>query len=374
MTRTLTQTPLHDWHTRHGGRMVDFAGWLMPVQYSSIVSEHQATRNGIGLFDVSHMGRIRVRGPQALQYLDGILTRDVQKLRTGHIRYSLVCNPDGGILDDILVYRIEDKSDDHFLLVVNAGNREKIFIWLEQHNTPDFDVEIDEETERTCMISVQGPNSEQLLTSMIDVDLPNNLSDMKYYRCGLGHWKNIPLLVSRTGYTGEDGFELIATADCAQQLWATIFERGHKLSVTAAGLGARDTLRLEAAMPLYGHELSEDINPFQAGLGFAVHLENRKFIGREALLRFANDSAQPKRVGLVLEGRRVPREHYVVHAGDERVGIVTSGTFSPSLETPIAMAYVAPHHAHLGSSLDVDIRGQRASARIVELPFYQRPK
>ena len=374
MTPTLTQTPLHDWHTKHGGRMVDFSGWLMPVQYSSIVSEHQITRNGIGLFDVSHMGRIRVRGRQALQYLNGLLTRDIQKLGPGHIRYSLICNPDGGILDDILVYRVADKSDDHFLLVVNAGNREKIFIWLEQHNSPDFDVEIDEETERTCMISVQGPNSEQLLTSMIDVDLPNNLSDMKYYRCGLGHWKNIPLLVSRTGYTGEDGFELIAAADCAEQLWATIFERGRELSVTVAGLGARDTLRLEAAMPLYGHELSEDINPFQAGLRFAVHLENRKFIGREALLRFANDSAQPKRVGLVLEGRRVPREHYGVHVGDEQVGIVTSGTFSPSLEKPIAMAYVAPHHAHLGSSLEVDIRGQRAGAHIVELPFYQRPK
>ena len=354
--------------------MVDFAGWSMPVHYSSIVAEHRATRSEIGVFDISHMGRFRVSGSDASAYLDSILTRRIVDLRAGRICYSLVCNQDGGILDDILVYCTADERGEYFLLVVNASNREKIFGWMHEH-FQGLQVELDDVTERTAMIAVQGPAATKLI-----VDLAQRTHDgagcaeLKYYRCMHSEMDGVTLLLSRTGYTGEDGFELILPSDTSLGVWTSILERGSRLGACAAGLGARDTLRLEAAMPLYGHELSEGINPFQAGLEFAVNLEQRDFVGHAALVRLHKDKDQPRRVGLELSGKRLPRESYRIFAKNEDVGVVTSGTFSPTLAFPIAMGYVAPGYATIGSPLEVDIRGQRVAARVVELPFYRRPK
>lgn len=375
MSETLAKTALHDWHAEHGGRMVDFAGWSMPVQYTSIVEEHQATRTAAGVFDVSHMGRLRFDGPDTARFLDGLLTRRVADMGIGRIRYSLMTDEQGGILDDVLVYLIEPPSgQQRHLMVVNAGNREKIVAWIQRHLdafvADGGQVAFSDRTIETAMIAVQGPAALKILTPIIKADL----SRMKYYTGVATEQFGRACIVSRTGYTGEDGYEIIARAEDAADVWKNIMRAGRDHDVRAAGLAARDTLRLEAAMPLYGHELSEQINPIQAGLGFAVNLKDRDFIGREAVLKFKEDSEQPRRVGLEMAARRVPREHYPVLADGNVIGEVTSGTFSPTLERPIAMAYVQPSHAELGTELFVDIRGRHEPARVVDLPFYRREK
>jgi aminomethyltransferase len=350
--------------------MVDFAGWSMPVQYTSIVSEHVATRTAAGVFDVSHMGRLRLDGADAGRFLDGVLTRRVVDLPIGRIRYSLVTNSRGGILDDILVSHLETPGGRRYhLLVVNASNRDKIVAWLREHLAGfSGDVELSDRTTETAMIAVQGPQAARILQPLIQADLDR----LGYYYGLVTEHLGRPCTVSRTGYTGEDGFELIVRADDALQTWENIFRAGRDCALAAAGLGARDTLRLEAAMPLYGHELSEQINPYQAGLGFAVNLKDREFIGRAALVEFKADEQQPKRIGLKLATRRVPREHCGAFLDDQAVGAVTSGTFSPTLDQPIAMAYVRPEAAAVGTELMVDIRGRREAARVTALPFYER--
>lgn len=370
-TRSPARTPLYDWHVAHGGRMVDFAGWSMPVQYGSIVDEHQATRRAVGMFDVSHMGRLEFFGSDAARFLDQLVTRRVINMQPGQVRYGLVCNERGGILDDVLVYRlsVDDARIDwpSFMMVVNASNREKVVNWLDRH-TRDFAVEFKDVTEATAMIAVQGPKAIELMNPMLDFDVTN----LRYYRCANGSIGEESGLISRTGYTGEDGIEWIGAADAAECLWTGILERSQAIGGKAAGLGARDTLRLEAAMPLYGHELNDEITPIEAGLDFAVSLEGRDFIGRDALLAAKADSNRPVRIGLQLEGRRVAREHSrVLHDGED-VGYVTSGTFSPTFERPIAMAYVNLPSSGAGTQLAADIRGALAAAIVVPLPFYQR--
>jgi aminomethyltransferase len=371
MTSTLAQTPLHSWHVSHVGRMVDFAGWSMPVQYSSIVTEHRATRRHVGVFDISHMGRIRIAGPDRVQFLDHLLTRQMSDLTEGCIRYSLLCNESGGILDDVLVYRFDDQPNAHWLLVVNAGNRNKIASWLDQQSHA-FNVELEDLTATTAMIAVQGPLAVQVIPRVITAPSGHSFAKLKYYQSQPGTFHNTRVLVSRTGYTGEDGFELILPTDIAVELWNSILDCDPDYAAQAAGLGARDTLRLEAGMPLYGHELTEEINPLQAELHFAVNLKGRNFIGRESLQMIQQETGQPRRVGLKLEGRRVPREGYRVLSDRADVGHVTSGTFSPTLEVPLAMAYVTPQVATEGSKLHVDIRGTSTAARVVKLPFYRR--
>lgn len=368
MNEQIAKTPLYEWHVAQGGRMVDFAGWSMPVQYTSIVDEHQAVRRAAGVFDVSHMGRLRFDGQDAGRFLDRVLTRHVLDLPLGKVRYSLVTNEQGGILDDILVSQLETPSGRrYYLLVVNAGNRQKIVAWLRaQLTSADGDVEMADRTTETAMIAVQGPQAVQILGPLVKTDLDK----MGYYTGVVTESFARPCTVTRTGYTGEDGFELIVRAEDAVEICTNLFRAGRGTGLKPAGLGARDTLRLEAAMPLYGHELSEAINPYQAGLGFAVNLQNRSFIGADALQRLRDDPRQPKRIGLELAGRRVPREHYPIVAGGQSVGAVTSGTFSPTLDRPIAMAYVQPEA--VGSELAVDIRGRLEPARTVELPFYRR--
>jgi aminomethyltransferase len=374
MEVALARTALYDWHVARNARMVDFAGWSMPVQYSSIVEEHEATRNAVGVFDISHMGRLRFDGEGAAKFLDRLLTRRVVGLGQGLIRYSLVTNESGGILDDVLVYHLADRGssdtggEPFHLLVVNASNRAKIVAWIEQHLSDADGVTYQDQTVETAMISVQGPHALRVLQPLVDVPL----RDMRYYSGQAAHVVGHAGIVSRTGYTGEDGCELIVPAEAAGNVVERLFTGGHAFGIQPVGLGARDTLRLEAAMPLYGHELSETIDPFQAGLGFAVHLKDRDFIGAAALKELKNLPHQLRRIGLELSGKRVPREHYSVLANGVAVGEITSGTFSPTLERPIAMAYVQPHAAELGTELTVDIRGRAEAARVVPLPFYKR--
>ncbi len=377
MPGSLLRTPLFDWHSAHGGRMVDFAGWSMPVQYGSIVAEHQATRQAAGLFDVSHMGRLRLGGDGAAAFLDRLLTRKAIGQGPGKIRYSLVCSASGGILDDVLVYRLQEHGGGlYHLVVVNASNREKIVGHFRSYLAPDGDVQLVDRTVETAMIAVQGPAALRCVEPLVGADI----GGLSYYTgtettiCGQ------PGIVSRTGYTGEDGCELIVPAAAAVEVWEKVLSHGKDAGAMPAGLGARDTLRLEAAMPLYGHELTERINPIQAGLSFAVNLDGRDFVGRAALVAAKQNKQQQVRVGLELNGRRAAREHYAVltptRSASEGVpvGEVTSGTFSPTLQKPIAMAYVPPQHAEIGTELAVDIRGTAEPARVVKLPFYTRAR
>jgi aminomethyltransferase len=371
MTTTLARTPLHDWHVAHGGRLVEFGGWSMPVQYTSIVAEHTATRTAVGLFDISHMGRLRFDGPDAAKFLDGLVTRRVADLAPGQIRYALVTNEEGGILDDVLVYRLADAAGGaYYLMVVNASNRPKIVDWIDAQlaKAPSVDCSYTDLTTQWAMIAVQGPKALAIAQPFIEA----SLAGMKYYTgvetriCGHGG------IASRTGYTGEDGCELIVGAKIVGTVWQAIREAAEPIGGLPCGLGARDTLRLEAAMPLYGHELSEQITPYQAGLGFAVNLEGRSFPGRDALARFKQDASLPRRVGLELSGKRIAREGAAILAGEQTIGHVTSGTFSPTLERPIAMGYVRPADALEGANVQVDIRGRLEPGRIVSLPFYRR--
>ncbi|HEV7223394.1 MAG TPA: glycine cleavage system aminomethyltransferase GcvT [Pirellulales bacterium] len=365
MTEMLARTPLHDWHASHGGRMVDFAGWSMPVQYSSIIAEHRATRAAAGLFDISHMGRLRFDGAEAADFLDRLVTRRTSDLKPGRIRYALVTNDAGGILDDVLVYHLRDAAErSYFLLVVNAGNRLKILDWLRPRLAEAVEVHLTDVTRDWAMLAVQGPRALEFAQPLIDVEL----DAMKYYAGREALVAGHGGIVSRTGYTGEDGCELIVGAQAAAGIWEKLAAAG----ATPAGLGCRDTLRLEAAMPLYGHELSEQINPYQAGLGFAVDLEGREFTGRDALAAIAPRADLPRRVGLELAGKRAPREGFPVLFQERTVGEVTSGSFSPTLDRPIAMAYVEPVASAPGTELAVDIRGREEPAHVVKLPFYER--
>ena len=382
MDATLLHTPLYDWHVAHGGRMVEFAGWAMPVQYTSIIQEHLAIRSAVGIADISHMGRLRFEGPGAAVFLAELLTRRVADMELGQIRYSLVTNDAGGILDDVLVgYYHNSHGQPFFLLVVNAGNRARIVDWVHAHlsqeraEQPGQEIIWNDVSRLWAMFAIQGPRSVELLQPLVDVDLQS----MRYYRGAQSPIfhpaaQRQGCIISRTGYTGEDGFELSLGASIARDVWDVLAEMGKPLGLVSAGLGARDTLRLEAGMPLYGHELSEEIHPFQAGLGFACHLVGYVFPGRDALLRIKENPPAAARVGLEIAGQRAARQGNVILAAGRPVGEVTSGSYSPTLARPIAMGYVAPEFARPGTELQIDIRGHVESARVVELPFYSRNK
>lgn len=361
----MLRTACHDWHVAHGARMVDFAGWHMPVQYSTIVEEHHAVRRAAGLFDIGHMGRLRFSGPDACACLDRLLTTDVAALQVGQIKYSLMTNEAGGILDDVLVYRLSEG----YLLVVNASNRMKIIDWVEAH-IGGFDVHFEDLTFERFMCAIQGPRALEILRPLVD---SHDIAETAYYWGAEGSVLNVPALVSRTGYTGEDGFEIVLPAEHGPRLWETLIERGRDAGLLPAGLGCRDTLRLEAAMPLYGHEMDESTDPYTAGLGFGVKLTSADFIGKEALIAAKERKDRPKRVGLELAGRRIAREGSLLFAERREIGRVTSGTFSPTLEKSIAMGYVQPEFVAPGTELEVDIRGKSERAKVVPLPFYKRP-
>jgi len=365
----LKHTPFHDFHVKAGGKMVEFAGWEMPLMYRSIVDEHHHTRNSGSIFDVSHMGRVRFNGPDAQRFLDRIVTRRLADQKIGQSRYSLVCNETGGVMDDVIVSR--DQKD--WLMVCNASNREKLLGHFRKVRTETgFDFDFNDQTEATGMVAIQGP---KVIDRLAEI-LPGDLKGLKRY-----HFYNDSLMlvrfsVFRSGYTGEDGVELILgakTAAMAMKLLGGGLEK-ENATIRPAGLGARDTLRLEAGMPLYGHELAEDIDALATGLNFAIDL-TKDFIGAAPLRALAASGPKRKLVGLELEGRRIARQAMEVKsASGAPVGVVTSGTLSPTLGKSIAMAYVDVAHAAEGTMLGVDLKGAINPARIVKLPFYSRPK
>jgi aminomethyltransferase len=353
----LLRTPLHPWHVANKGRMVPFAGWEMPVQYAGIIEEHKAVRAGVGLFDIGHMGRVNFLGDGVLSLLEEVFTNSVTTMKDGQVRYGLVCREDGGILDDVLVY----KWPYGYAMVVNASNREKILGWLAAQ-VKGRNVQVDDRTTHTAMIAVQGPKAAEAVAGLFEHDV----SGLKYYYALPTNYRDQPCVVSRTGYTGEDGFEVIVRNELGITLWEELIGRG----AVACGLGARDTLRLEAAMPLYGHELSEQIDPLSAGLGWAVKLDKGEFIGRAALQQLP--PGRPVRVGLVLDGKRAAREGAEVFADGSQVGTVTSGSFVPHLQKSIAMAYLPKRAADAGTEVLIDLRGTKVPAKVVALPFYRR--
>ncbi len=358
-TEALRRTPLYEEHKVLGARIVDFAGWEMPVQYEGIKAEHEAVRNRAGLFDVSHMGEVVFKGRQAEEAVQRLVTRDVSRLAVGQAGYAAVCYENGGTVDDVLVYR----TPDDFLIVVNASNREKDFAHF-QENVKDLDVEVVDESDDWALLALQGPWAVELLQPSTETDL----SSIKYYRYEVGEVDGAYAVISRTGYTGEDGFELFVRPDDAPRVWRKLIEAGAE----PVGLGARDTLRLEAGMCLYGNELDAGTTPLEAGIGFAVHLDKeQEFVGRQALRREKEEGLRKKLVGFKVEGRGIARHDYPVAVGGETVGSVTSGTLSPTLGEAIGLALVAPG---VEDEFEVVIRNRPVAARTVPLPFYKREK
>jgi aminomethyltransferase len=355
----LKHTPLYDEHKELGARLVDFAGYEMPVQYEGIKAEHEAVRNHAGLFDVSHMGEAFFRGPDAEAAVQRLVTRDVGRLDVGQAGYSAVCYEDGGTVDDVIVYRREDD----FLIVVNASNREKDLEHF-QTNTEDLDVELTDESDDWALLALQGPEAEKLLQDFTDADL----SSLKPFRFVEAEVEGVRAIISRTGYTGEDGFEIYLSPDGAPSVWRRLIDKG----VTPAGLGARDTLRLEAGMCLYGNELDAETTPLEAGISFAVHLDKeQRFIGQRALLLEDTQGLRKKLVGFEMEGRGIARHGYHVTSGAEIVGEVTSGTKSPTLDRAIGLALVDPG---VDDWFEIVIRDNPVPAKAVPLPFYKRDR
>ena len=376
VSATLLETPLVGWHVAHGGRMVDFAGWRMPVQYESIVEEHLATRRVAGLFDVSHMGRLAIGGADAIPWLESLLTRRVAGIEPGRVRYTLVTSDAEGepvVLDDALVSRDLDAADGtpRLSLVVNGSNRARVVAWL-LGRLPPAGVTFADRTFETAMIAVQGPRAVGIVGGLCTAADAGRIAGLGNYRATTAHVAGHAAMVSRTGYTGEDGVELVVAAAAATTVWEAVHAAGEPLGLRACGLGARDTLRLEAGMPLYGHELLEHTDPFAVGLGLAFDLEGRRFPGAA---RYAALKAQPAgrvRVGLTLDSRRSAREGDAVFAGDREVGRVTSGSFAPTVGTAVAMALVDRDAAGIGTRLEVVVRGAGQSATVAPLPFYRR--
>jgi len=361
----LHTTALVDLHRELGARMIDFGGWLMPVQYTGILEEHRAVRERAGLFDLSHMGELFVEGDGAGDALAASLTTDPRSLAVGRAHYSMICAPDGGIIDDLIVYRL---GSQRFLVVANAGNATTVADTLVERLRGRKAV-LDDRSLATSLVAIQGPKSTGILAGLTDIDL----QALRYYAIAEGTVGGVAALVARTGYTGEDGFEVFVDWARGPEVWRIFQEAGSSAGVIPCGLGARDTLRLEAGMPLYGNELDRSTNPFEAGLGRVVKLDKPgDFVGRAALERIAREGIAKRLVGLVVIGRGIARHGHPVFAADRRTGSVTSGTHSPTLGKAIAMAYVAPGDGEPGTILDVEIRDQRVSAEVVPLPFYKR--
>ena len=361
----LKKTPLHAAHVALGARMVPFGGWDMPVEYAGITAEHMAVRTAAGLFDVSHMGELLVRGTGAQDFVQRLTPNDVSKLSPGRAHYSALLTERGTYLDDLLVYRL---SDEEFLLVVNAANAEKDLVWLlEQRTARERSVVIEDVSDRYALLALQGPRAAEALNGLTGIDL----GEIRYYRFAQGELLERPALISRTGSTGEDGFELYLDPEDAPALWRRLVERDE---VTPAGLGARDTLRLEAGLALYGHELDEETTPWEAGLGWTVKLESGEFLGRDALLAQRERGVERRLIGFELSDRGIARQgHEVVREG-EPVGTVTSGTWSPTFEKALGMAYVASEVAEGNGEVTIRVRRRELAARVVELPFYRRPR
>jgi aminomethyltransferase len=365
MTDHPKRTPLYDEHVAAGARMVDFAGWSMPVQYAGLMEEHRAVRSAAGLFDVSHMGELRLGGSGAERLLQRATPNDVAKLAIGQAHYSALLTAQGTYIDDLLVYRLGPEG---FLVVVNAANAEKDFTHLS--SVAPADATVEDVSERYALLALQGPAAQEILQGLASVDL----AAIRYYRFAQCTVAGSEALVSRTGYTGEDGFELYLAPSAAAGVWRRLLDAGRSHGLMPAGLGARDTLRLEAGMALYGHEIDETTTPWEAGLDWTVKLDADDFIGRDALLDQRERGIDRRLVGFKITGRGIARQGHFVLFGGERVGEVTSGTFSPTLEEALGMAYVSVEAAGAATEIEVEIRGRRVPAVVVDLPFYRRPK
>lgn len=355
------KTPLYDCHVREEGKIVPFAGYLLPVQYKSgVIAEHLAVRNAAGLFDVSHMGEVIIKGKDAFNNIQMLVTNDCSRMVDGQVKYSPMCNEEGGVVDDVLVYRI---SPEEYMIVVNASNRHKDVEWMKAHLFGD--ARLTDISDDMALIALQGPKATDILGKVTDIkELP-----VKYYTFRRNvNISGISCMVSKTGYTGEKGYELCCKNEDAVNLWELLLKAGADDGLIPCGLGARDTLRLEAAMPLYGHEMDDTISPIEAGLGFAVKLNKDDFIGKKGII----DRGEPKRtrVGLKITGRGIARESCPVYYKDTQIGITSSGTHSPYLGYPIAMALIDVEKSDIGTELSVDVRGRRIEAEVVKLPFY----
>jgi aminomethyltransferase len=359
------RTPLYENHVRAGARVVEFAGWDMPVQYAGILEEHEAVRTRAGLFDVSHMGEVVFRGPKALDALNRVFTNDLSKVADGQAQYGCLCRENGGIVDDVVVYR---RSAEDLLVCVNASNRAKDFEWLKAHAAGAPGVDVQNESDEWAQLALQGPLAPQILQRLTTV----NLSAIRTYRFALGEVAGVPAIVARTGYTGEDGFEVFCPAAAGPKLWDALLEAGQPEKAQPAGLGARDSLRLEMAYRLYGNDMDDGTTPLEAGLAWVVKLDKGDFVGRDALVRQKEQGLAKKLVGFVLTDAGIPRHGYDVLQEGRKVGTVTSGTKSPSLKIAVGLAYVPPALAAEGSTFGVDIRGRAAAARVVKTPFYSK--
>lgn len=367
MTESLEKTPLFAEHEALGARFVPYAGWRMPVQYRGVSEEHHAVRRAVGLFDVSHMGRLVFEGPRAVELVDSAVTNDFSRVEPGRALYTCCCNERGGILDDLIVYRL---AAERVLVVCNAANREKIAGHLSAlaRGRASFD----DRSGRTCLVAVQGPRALELLTSLgCDLSLPEGLPPFHIREARL---MGLGVSLARTGYTGEDGVEIIVDNAGAPSLWRALLERGQALGAQPVGLAARDTLRLEARLSLYGNELDEATNPFEAGLGWTVKLDAGEFIGKAALVRIKQEGPARQLVGFEMVGRGIARHGYAITSpSGGALGVCTSGAPSPTLGKNIGLGYVPPSHAAVGTELAIDCRGRAVAARVVKTPFYRRP-
>lgn len=362
----MPQTPLHAEHARLGASFTDFGGWDMPVRYSSDLAEHEAVRTNAGLFDISHMAEIFVQGTGSAAFLDYSLVGQASVIENGKAKYSLICNQDGGIIDDLIVYRLADES---FLVIANAGNREAVVEAFKSRAATLGFSGVTDKSDDYALLAIQGPTATDILQSVTDTDL----STLSYYSIGEGTVSGVHAYLCRTGYTGEDGFEVLFSNSEAAHVFNALIEAG----AVPCGLASRDTLRLEAGMPLYGHELNLDVNPYEAGIGKVVRLERDDFVGRDALLELSTKTPSRKLVGLVGEGKRAARADYPLFVDSEstmQIGIITSGALSPTLGHPVAMGYLETEHSEIGNTVSVDIRGTRLPMTIVKLPFYKRSK
>lgn len=359
------KTALFNSHQKYGGKLIEFAGWELPVQYEGIIEEHEAVRNAAGLFDVSHMGEVKAEGKGAFDFVQNLVTNDVSVLQDNQILYTLMCYPSGGVVDDLLVYKFDSE---HFLLVINAANIDKDYDWM-LNNKGEFDVELENISSRVSEVALQGPKAQQILQKLTDT----NLNEIKFFYCR----KNVQVdgvncLVSRTGYTGEDGFEIYTSNEDIEKVWDSILNAGKEEGIKPAGLGCRDTLRFEVALPLYGNELSKDITPLEAGLGFFVKLNKSNFIGKDALVRQKEEGLKRKLVGFEMKDRGIPRHGYEVKAGDENIGFVTTGYYSPSLKKNIGLALIDSKYSDLGSEINIVIRNKTLKAHVTSKKFYNK--
>lgn len=357
------KTPLYDIHESSGGKIVPFAGYLLPIQYETgVIKEHMAVRTQCGLFDVSHMGEILLTGPDALKNLNMLLTNDYTVMEDGQARYSPMCNEEGGVVDDLIVYKIRDGQ---YFIVVNASNKDKDYEWMKAHVTGDAVLE--DISAQVAQLALQGPKAMDILRKLVkEEDIPE-----KYYTCKFNRMiDGMRCVISKTGYTGEDGVEIYLAAENAPRLWNLLLENGREEGLIPCGLGARDTLRLEASMPLYGHEMNDEISPKEAGLGFFVKMDKKDFIGKKAIEE--KGPLTRRRMGLKVTGRGIVREQQAVYADGRQIGTTTSGTHCPYLGYPVAMALLDIAYKEPGTAVEVDVRGRRVAAEIVKLPFYKR--